>query len=93
MKSAELAALKAHCHIDHNGDDAQLTALYDAAVEYMEGAGVPTPSQKCERYTLCVFALVNDWYDGTASLGSCTVGLRQLINQLKMTAVSDGGVW
>ena len=88
--AATLAALKQHCHIDHDSDDAQLAQLYNAAVEYLSGAGVPTPAAGADnaaRYQLCVFALVNDWYDGTATTGACTVGLRQLINQLKMDGV------
>lgn len=85
--AATLTALKQHCHIDHDSDDAQLSQLYNAAVEYLAGAGVPATASASERYRLCVFTLVNDWYDGAATLGSCTVGLRQLINQLKLDGV------
>lgn len=91
--AATLTALKRHCHIDHNDDDQQLEQLYAAAVEYMDGAGVPTPAAGADnaaRYQLCVFSLVNDWYDGTATTGACTVGLRQLINQLK---ASSPAIW
>lgn len=94
MKSEELAAVKAFCHIDHDDDDKLVASLYAAAIEYMDRAGVPTPAKKSELYTLCIHSLVNEWYDGQSFAGNCTVGLRQLINQLKNIELGKpGSAW
>lgn len=90
MDAEKLAALKRHCHIDFDDDDAQLLMLYGSAVGYLAGAGVPATMQSDERYLLAAYSLVNEWYDG-AAIGTCTVGLRQLINQLKMEQIASAG--
>lgn len=88
MDAATLALLKKHCHIDHDDDDAQLTMLYGAAVEYLADAGIAMA--ETDRYRLAAFSLVLEWYDA-GQVGAVTVGLRQLINQLKLGAVAQLG--
>lgn len=82
MDAIMLGRLKDHCHVDHDDDDEQLKALYKTAVEYLSGAGIHEMTSS--RYQLAAFTLVNDWYDGIASLGNATVGAQRLINQLKL---------
>ncbi len=73
--------------MDHAGDDGQLKDLYAAAVEYLEKAGVPeATNSRSARYQLTAFSLVLEWYDGQSALGTATVGLQRLINQLKLAA-------
>ena len=85
-----MEALRAHCHIDHNYDDTQLQMLYGAATDYLSKAGIPYPEQgqSVDQYQLTAFSLVLEWYEG-AAVGSVTIGLRQLINQLKLDNLTD----
>lgn len=87
MDEATLTALKAHCHVDHDDDDEQLRFLYGAAVEYLAGAGIDAGGEK---YQFTAFSLVLEWYDG-APIGTVTVGLRQLINQQKLSTAAQTG--
>ena len=87
MDAATLKALKAHCHVDHDDDDDQLRFLYGAAVEYLAGAGIDTGTEEAK---FTAFSLVLEWYDG-APIGTVTVGLRQLINQQKLSTAAQTG--
>lgn len=82
MDPAALARLKAYLHVDHDEDDALLTSLYASAAAYLANAGIPpctSPLYECAAY-----GLVLEWYDGGTTSGAVTVGLRQIINQLKL---------
>lgn len=88
------AALLAYCRIDalEEGEKPLLQAMYDAAVGYMEQAGVSEPAEGTARraqYDLCVNALVLDAYDQRGSQTDKSVGdnpmLRRMITQLKLT--------
>ena len=94
------AALLAYCRIDtlEEGEESLLQGLYDAAVGYMEQAGVREPQEGSTRkaqYDLCVNALVLDAYDRRGAQAEGSVGdnpaLRRMITQLKLTEppVSD----
>lgn len=83
MDPAALARLKAYLHVDHDEDDALLMSLYASAAAYLANAGIPpctSPLYECAAY-----GLVLEWYDGGTTSGAVTVGLRQIINQLKLT--------
>lgn len=83
MDPTALARLKAYLHVDHDEDDALLTSLYASAAAYLANAGIPpctSPLYECAAY-----GLVLEWYDGGTTSGAVTVGLRQIINQLKLT--------
>lgn len=84
-----LAALKAHCRIDHSEDDALLMGYYAAAVLYLRNAGVKDSDD--ELYQLAAFSLVLGWYDGDAADGGASHGTRRLINQLKQASVAEMG--
>lgn len=93
--------LMAYCRIDtlEDGDDLLLQGLYEAAVSYMEQAGVSEPEEKTPRraqYDLCVNYLVLDGYDRrdvtiTGTIVSDNPMFRRMLNQLKMSepAVSE----
>lgn len=83
MDSAALARLKAYLHVDHDEDDTLLTSLYASAVAYLANAGIPSGTSPL--YERAAFGLVLEWYDGGTTSGAITVGLRQIINQLKLT--------
>ena len=92
--------LMAYCRIDalEEGEELLLQGLYNAAVSYMEQAGVSEPKENTPRraqYDLCINALVLDGYDrrGAQVEGSVSDNpqLRRMIVQLKLTepAVSE----
>lgn len=94
------ARLMAYCRIDalEEGEELLLQGLYNAAVSYMEQAGVSEPKEDTPRraqYDLCINALVLDGYDrrGAQVEGSVSDNpqLRRMIVQLKLTepAVSE----
>lgn len=89
------ARLMAYCRIDalEEGEEALLQGLYEAAVSYMEQAGISEPEQGTARraqYDLCINALVLDGYDrrgmtdASASVGD-NPALRRMLTQLKLT--------
>ena len=91
------ASLLAYCKLTELADDPEVTALipmlYDAAVGYMEGAGVNVPESgttRAAQYDLCVNALVLDgWERREVSMTGASVvdnpAFRRLMNQLKLT--------
>lgn len=89
------ARLLAYCRIEEPTDEELLTleGLYDAAVGYMEGAGISPPASgtpRAAQYDLCVNYLVLDGYDRrdvtiTGTIVADNPAFRRLINQLKLT--------
>lgn len=89
MTGEQLTALKRYCHVDHDEDDALLVQLYAAAVEYLSNAGIPPLPTAL--YKLAAHALVLEWYDAEGISASVSVGVRAIINQLKLSAVGGCG--
>ena len=87
MPEEKLQRLKAYVKPDHDEDDSLLQDLWAAAVEYLANAGVP--ESESSLYWLAASGLVLDWYDSGA-VGTPVVGLRTVINQLKLLSVGDG---
>lgn len=86
--------LMAYCRIDslEEGDELLLQGLYDAAVSYLEQAGISEPAEGTLRraqYNLCVNYLVLDSYDrrGAQTEGSISDNpvFRRMLTQLKLT--------
>lgn len=87
--------LMAYCRIDalEEGEEALLQGLYEAAVSYMEQAGISEPEQGTARraqYELCVNYLVLDGYDRrdvtiTGTIVSENPAFRRMLTQLKLT--------
>lgn len=95
------AALLAYCKLTELADDPEVAALipafYEAAVGYMDGAGVTEPQEGTARraqYDLCVNAMVLDSWEHRdlkepANQVSENVVFRRTLNQLKLTEVSN----
>lgn len=91
------SALLAYCHLTELADEPEvqtlIPALYDAAVGYMDNAGVAQPEEGTSRaaqYDLCVNYLVLDsWERREVSMVATVVAenpeFRQKLNQLKQT--------
>ena len=87
--------LMAYCRIDslEEGDELLLQGLYDAAVSYLEQAGISEPAEETPRraqYDLCVNYLVLDGYDRrevtiTGTIVSENPAFRRMLTQLKLT--------
>lgn len=85
----------AYCRIDalEEGEETLLQGLYEAAVSYMEQAGISEPEQGTARraqYELCVNYLVLDGYDRrdvtiTGTIVSDNPAFRRMLTQLKLT--------
>lgn len=97
MTEKRRAALLAYCRLEEpeEGDLAVLEGLYEAAVGYMEGAGVSEPAEGTPRraqYDLCVNYLVLDGFDQRnvsvpGTIVTDNPAFRRLLNQLKLTEV------
>lgn len=97
LTEARRAALLAYCKLTELADDPEVEALipplYEAAVGYMEGAGVAVPelgTARAAQYDLCVNALVLEgWERREVSITGVSVvenpAFRRLLNQLKLT--------
>lgn len=90
----KLAGLLAYCRIDEPDETelALLDTLYDAAVGYLDNAGVSQPEDgtpRAAQYELAVNSLVLDAYDrreaATSGALSDNPAFRRLIVQLKLT--------
>lgn len=91
------ATLLAYCHLTELADDPEVQALipvlYEAAVGYMENAGVAVPDSgttRAAQYDLCVSHLVLDSWERRETAVVATVvednpAFRRLMNQLKLT--------
>lgn len=95
MTTERRGALLAYCRIDDPSpeDEVLLELLYDAAVGYLEQAGVSQPAEgttRAAQYDLCVNYMVLDGYDRrdrtvTGSGVNGNPAFRMLLNQLKLT--------
>lgn len=93
-------ALLAYCRIEDPTQEELLTleGLYDAAVGYLEQAGVAQPREGTPRraqYDLCVNYLALDGYDRrdmtiTGTIVNENPAFRRLLNQLKLTEPEEG---
>lgn len=97
MDEERLKGLLAYCKLTELADDPEVSAtiplLYEAAVGYMENAGVDAPAPgtpRAAQYDLCVNYLVLSAYEhrdvpivGTTVVENPT--FRKMLNQLKFT--------
>ncbi|NBI08643.1 phage gp6-like head-tail connector protein [Colidextribacter sp. OB.20] len=102
MTAERKAALMAYCRIDELTADEEplFEGIYQAAVSYMEQAGIAGPEAGTPRrgqYDLCVNALVLDSWDRRGAVSEArsghtmtdNVSFRHLLNQLKLTEPAD----
>jgi len=102
LKGERLDSLLAYCKLTELTDDpevaALIPALYDAAVGYMENAGVGMPepgTPRAAQYDLAVNYLVLDSYERreasvVATVVSDNPAFRRLMDQLKLTEPEVG---
>ena len=97
LTSERQASLLAYCKLTELADDPEVVALiqmfYEAAVGYMEDAGVGVPKSgtpRAARYDLVVNRIVLDAWERRETAVVATVvadnpAFRQMLNQLKLT--------
>lgn len=71
-------------------DDVIVMSFYDAAIEYLKGAGVQ--QQDGELYKLAIKMLVSHWFDNRGVNGETTeipFGLTPIINQLQLRVSNE----
>ena len=99
LTEERLAALLAYCRIEDPTQEELLTleGLYNAAVGYLEQAGVVQPQEGTPRraqYDLCVNFMVLRDFDQREAQVSGTVtdnpAFRRLLNQLTLTEPEEG---
>lgn len=103
MTEEQKAALMTYCRIDELTPEEEpiFEGMYQAAVGYMEAAGIAGPEEGTPRrgqYDLCVSALVLDSWDrrGASSSGTGTYTVvenryfRQTLKQLQLTEPESG---
>ena len=101
MTEERRAGLLAYCRIEEPTAEELLTleTLYDAAVGYLEGAGISLPPEGTTRraqYDLAVnFMVLRDFDLRDATITGTIVAdnpaFRRLVTQLKLTEPMDGG--
>ena len=101
MTDERRAGLLAYCRIEEPTQEEVLTleTLYDAAVGYLEGAGISLPPEGTLRraqYDMAVnFMVLRDFDLRDATITGTIVAdnpaFRRLITQLKLTEPMDGG--
>ena len=86
-----LARVKAYMQVYHDDDDELIVDIYDAAIGYLDNAGVASRLLKTSSlplYNLAIAGLVLNDYDRrlseeAGSFATIDFGLRRKINQLK----------
>ena len=100
MTEARRAGLLAYCRIEEPTEEELLTleALYDAAVGYLEGAGISQPAPgtpRAAQYDLCVNFMVLRDFDLRDAQVTGTIqdnpAFRRLVTQLKLTEPREEG--
>lgn len=84
----ELAAVKRYMRIDGDEENGLIEALYAAASLYLDRAGIQRPATSPPLYDLALWSLTLHYYDHRDAVENETafpVGLRPIINQLKLT--------
>lgn len=90
----ELAAAKRYMRVDGDEDDEIISALYEAAVIYLRNAGIDERYESLPLYNLCVWALTLHYYDHRDAVGTeapFPIGLRPILNQLKLEEITNNG--
>lgn len=89
--TGRLEACKKYMRVDGEDEDDVILALMSAAQAYLERAGITPERSPAAQYDLALWGLTLHYYDHREAVGSeaaFPIGLRPVINQLKLTAVS-----
>lgn len=68
MPSLSVEALKAHLHIDGTEDDATLSALIEAAEDWLKSVGVAEENLSRPSVRQAVVLIVKQWFDAQIAL-------------------------
>lgn len=97
LTERRLTGLLAYCKLTELADDPEVTelipVLYEAAVSYLEDAGIAEPPEGTARrakYDLCVnYLVLNDWDRRESEVVGTAItenpAFRRILNQLKLT--------
>ena len=89
--AAKLEACKKYMRVEGADEDDVIAALMGAAEVYLWGAGILPEWSPPALYNLALWGLTLHYYDHREAVGNESafpIGLRPVINQLKLTAVS-----
>jgi len=90
--TAQLEACKQYMRVDGEDEDDIILSLMAAAELYLKGAGIMPDWSPPALYNLALWGLTLHYYDHRDAVGNeaaFPIGLRPVINQLKLTAVSN----
>lgn len=91
---ADMATARRYCRIlEDEPEDPVFEVCYDAAIQYMTGAGVP-PMADNALYDLGVYMLTETWYDarGTMAIGQVPAPLHRSLQSIILQLRYDEGV-
>lgn len=86
-----LEACKKYMRVDGEDEDDVILALMAAAQAYLARAGIAPERSPAAQYDLALWGLTLHYYDHREAVGNeaaFPIGLRPIINQLKLGAVS-----
>lgn len=92
----QLADCKLYMRVDGADEDELISDLYRAAQEYLARAGICCTEDNASSYALAVHSLTLHYYDHRDAVGTeagIPVGLRPIINQLKLEAEVQAAAW
>ncbi len=81
---ADIETARSYCRLlPEDGDEVTLRLCYDAAIAYLEGAGVPLMADSA-LYDLAVYMLTGTWYDarGTMAIGQVPAELGRTVQSI-----------
>lgn len=92
--AVRLAACKKYMRVEGEDEDEVILSLMAAAQAYLERAGITAERSPAAQYDLALWGLTLHYYDHREAVGNESafpIGLRPVMNQLKLTAVSNLG--
>ena len=92
--TARLEACKKYMRVDGEDEDEVILSLMAAPQAYLERAGITPERSPAAQYDLALWGLTLHYYDHREAVGNeaaFPIGLRPVITQLKLTAVSNLG--
>jgi uncharacterized phage protein (predicted DNA packaging) len=90
-EAARLETCKKYMRVDGEDEDEVILSLMSAAQAYLERAGITLERSPAAQYDLALWGLTLHYYDHREAVGNeaaFPIGLRSVITQLKLTAVS-----
>lgn len=92
ITTSDVFSCKRYMRVDGEEEDDVIWALMRSAQAYLERAGITRERSPADQYNLALWGLTLHYYDHREAVGNETafpIGLRPVINQLKLTAVSN----